>query len=144
LEDEIQQEVCAKGYGSISSIAINAAGGWVMTLNDGKDHRKGGELPKKLCDALNEGKLEKARINVSAASCVCNPTLTHMPETLSQSPEQGRVSASFQRWRHIRLSSWRLRRPTGGLARADLLAKAKTVVLPKEATRFTLRSFLWL
>jgi len=63
LEDTLQKIVCLHGYGKISDVAINAAGGWVVQL-DGVDYEWGGQLPDRLRRALKTGKERKAHIEV--------------------------------------------------------------------------------
>ncbi len=63
LEDTLQKIVCLHGYGKISDVAINGAGGWVVQL-DGADYELGGQLPDRLREALETGKKRKAHIEV--------------------------------------------------------------------------------
>jgi len=64
LEHTLQKIVCIRGYGKISDVAINAAGGWVVQLKDGADYEWGGQLPDRLHQALENGKKRKASIKV--------------------------------------------------------------------------------
>jgi len=69
LENEIQEIICSnkwvkEGKGKIWDVAINAKGGWVMLLDQGKDWKMGGELPRALQHALEEGKKNGVSIAV--------------------------------------------------------------------------------
>jgi hypothetical protein len=79
LDDAIQMEVGSKGkgYGSISDLAINACGGWVMNLAAKHAVKKlfksskskpqfhwGGQLPRLLEEALQQGQDRDAKIVV--------------------------------------------------------------------------------
>jgi len=77
LEDEIQKVISTTGWveagkGKIWDVAINASGGWVMLLDQGKDWKMGGELPKNLRHALEEGKKNGVPIAVSLSEIVVN------------------------------------------------------------------------
>ena len=64
LEDEIQQELCRSGYGTIYDVTINSAGGWVLQFNEGKTYKWGGKLPRELKNALETRKEQKIQIKV--------------------------------------------------------------------------------
>jgi hypothetical protein len=65
LENAIQRIVCIHGYGRISDVTMNAAGGWAIQLKNGAEYEWGGQLPDKLVQALRDGRQRKAFINVS-------------------------------------------------------------------------------
>jgi hypothetical protein len=65
LENAIQRIVCIQGYGRISDVTMNAAGGWVILLKNRPEYEWGGQLPDRLVQALRDGKQRKAVINVS-------------------------------------------------------------------------------
>lgn len=77
LEDEIQKEICRKGYGKIYNIAINSDGGWVIQRDKGRDYDWGGALPRELEYALSEGKKKKTPIQVCSYVL---PAQNHTPE----------------------------------------------------------------
>jgi hypothetical protein len=56
LDNLIQRIVCVKGYGDgvIKNVALNANGGWVMSLDEGSRFEFGGELPYDLRIVLQD------------------------------------------------------------------------------------------
>ncbi|KAF2732049.1 hypothetical protein EJ04DRAFT_554339 [Polyplosphaeria fusca] len=62
LEDEIQKEVCRRGYGTIYDVAVNASSGWIMQFDRGRSYRWGGDLPLELKAALDGGRTRRATI----------------------------------------------------------------------------------
>ena len=67
LEDLIQEIICRHGYGKISDVTINAAGGWVIQWKKGWAgivYEWGGQLPQRLETALCDGKQGNESINV--------------------------------------------------------------------------------
>jgi len=109
LEDTIQKIVCIHGYGKISDVTMNAAGGWVIQLKNGAQYEWGGQLPDRLVQALYDGKRRKASINVSFPSC-CSETYADIAlAAVPQSPARAGVRLDFQGRQDLYLSSRRLR-----------------------------------
>lgn len=86
LEGEIQDVVCEykwveKGRGKIWDVAINANGGWVMLLDQGRDWRMGGQLPEALQKALEEGKANGVPIAVSLSKAATNKMTNYCSES---------------------------------------------------------------
>jgi hypothetical protein len=58
VQDAVQQQ------DKIYDVALNATGGWVLLLREGKKYVWGGDLPDRLQEALEQGQREKATISV--------------------------------------------------------------------------------
>jgi hypothetical protein len=59
LDEEVQKNRDAKGYGNIYEVMMNAVGGWVILFGEGESFEFGGTLPEKLKNVLAEAKITK-------------------------------------------------------------------------------------
>lgn len=73
LPPDLNRRLQQMKYGSIWDIALNASGGWVLQLDEGKHWEYGGDLPKDLKRALSEVREKNAasrkwkRISISVS-----------------------------------------------------------------------------